>query len=360
MAIDKLELQVNLASKGFAEPLNLQIPLDGVTALFGPSGSGKTSLLRAIAGLDRHLETTVRYAGQTWQSNKEFIPTHQRRLAYVFQEPSLFPHLTVEGNIKFATDRAKKIETANGISQASIYDTLNITHLLTRFPDTLSGGESQRVALARALSSNPRLLLMDEPLSALDAGHKSEIIPLLEYACSEFGLPAIYVSHSLQEVTRLADTLVLLEAGQVISVGRTKDVLVKLDLPYAHQPDAISVLNGFVLEHESQFSITQVQTEAGKLSLLKAGHLAIGQAVKIQISARDVSITKEISADTSILNRFAVMIVDIADVDASQAVLKLESNGVTILSKVTKKSIHAMNLKVGQSVIAQVKSCALL
>ena len=360
MAVKVLDIEVNLSEKGFNEPLCFSAPMEGVTAIFGPSGSGKTSLLRAVSGLDRHPESKIMFENQVWQDQRNFVPTHQRGLAYVFQDASLFSHLTVEQNIQFALDRSSKKGAPNRISKAAVCEALNISELLARSPRTLSGGEAQRVALARALCSNPRLLLMDEPLSALDLGHKSEIIPLLEKVCNQFNVPALYVSHSLEEVARLADYLVLIDAGKLVSHGPTQEILVTLDLPYAHQPDAMSVVTGKVLGQDKEYAITVVETEIGEVSLLQGTHLEVGQQVKIRIAARDVSITTERSSDTSILNRLPATVVELAALDEAQMVVKLEVNGSAFLSKVTRKSMHALDIKVGKNVVAQVKSCALL
>ena len=360
MAINELKLDLDLGAKGFNGKIFLDLPLSGVTALFGPSGSGKTSILRAISGLDRHPSTSINFAGETWQDGQNFMPTHSRGLAYVFQQPSLFSHLTVEQNIQFAVKRAAANAAQTRLPKDAICKILNISHLLDRFPSTLSGGESQRVAIARALCSYPRLLLMDEPISALDSGNKAEIIPLIEQVCKDSGTPVLYVSHALDEVARLSDNLVLLNQGKIVASGLTNEILIQLDLPYAHQADAISVLDAEVVEQQSKFGITLVRTKLGDLNLLQATHLQLGKSIRIQVAARDVSLTRDESHETSILNRLKVKIIEIETSDLAQATVKLEANGAALLSKITRKSLFALDLSVGETVIAQIKSCALL
>ena len=360
MAVSRLELRLNLKSKGFDERICLDLPLNGVTALYGPSGSGKTSILRAVAGLDKHKCTRINYAEEIWQDEQIFVPTHARGLAYVFQQPVLFSHLTVEQNIQFAVKRSNFSAAENQLSKDTICQRLNISHLLDRLPFTLSGGESQRVAIARALCSYPRLLLMDEPLSALDTGNKAEIIPLLEQVCADVGVPVLYVSHALNEVARLSDNLVLLEQGRVLESGLTRELLVELKLPFSQQSDAISVIDAWVVEHEAEFGVTLVRTKLGDLNLLQADHLQVGESIRIQVAARDVSITRDDSNATSILNRLRLEIVDIGESDQAQATVKLEANKVALLSKITKKSLAALELSIGEIVIVQIKSCALL
>ncbi len=330
----------------------------GVTALYGPSGCGKTSLLRAISGLDRHANAMIHFNGEIWQDNAEFLAVHRRDLAYVFQEPSLFAHLSVKQNLEFAADRARRTDRhfdANEISRR-----LNITHLLQRDCHSLSGGERQRVAIARALCAQPRLLLMDEPLSALDADHKAEIIPLLEGVCRGSAVPIIYVSHSLDEVARFADDLLLMEQGQVVHHGAIADVLSRLDSPLAQQVDAAAIVEGCVLRHEPDFGLTHITTSVGELSIAHAQNLKPGDELRVRLHARDVSIALEQPENTSILNSLVAKIVDMREQDAAQVMIRLEANGTPLLAKITRKSLSLLQLEIGQQVVLQVKSVALL
>lgn len=354
-----LKLHVNLSSKGFETPIDLEIPETGVTAFFGPSGSGKTSILRVISGLDRQINTRVNFADQTWQNEQVFVPTHRRHLAYVFQEPSLLTHLTVDGNLEFALSRNKISKNEFPIDKEAICKILNISSLVARYPHTLSGGEAQRVAIARALCSNPQLLLMDEPLSALDAGHKAEIIPLLEQVCQDAQVPIIYVSHSLDEVARFADQMVILNEGRVTAQGTTETMLSRLDLPHAQELDSMSLMVGEITGYDTDFGLTHISTSVGTLTLLQAQHLSIGDRVKIKIATKDVSLTLTEAMDTSILNKFPVTVSEICELDSSRVLIKLDAAGQTLLAQITRKSVSLMQLSVGQSLIAQVKSCAL-
>ena len=199
----------------FCLDVDLNIPSSGVTSLYGPSGCGKTTLIRAIAGLEHHAGGFLKVGDTTWQDNTIFLPPHRRPLGYVFQESSLFEHLSVQGNLEYGVKRIPRDERR--VSLDSAIELLEIGHLLNRKPATLSGGERQRVAIARALAVSPELLLMDEPLAALDVSRKQEIIPYIESLHRELDIPMIHVSHLPEEVTRLADHMVLLEAGQVVA-----------------------------------------------------------------------------------------------------------------------------------------------
>ena len=199
----------------FTLDVDLSVPAQGVTALFGPSGCGKTTLLRAIAGLERHPGGSVKMDEVIWQGGEVFVPPHRRPLGYVFQEASLFTHLNVRRNLEYGLKRVPSAGRKVSLEQA--IELLGIERLLERRPDRLSGGERQRVAIARALAVSPRLLLMDEPLASLDGARKREIMPHIESLCRELDVPVIYVSHAAPEVARLADHLVLLENGRIMA-----------------------------------------------------------------------------------------------------------------------------------------------
>ena len=355
-----LKVRANLSNKGFGKPIDLDISSSGVTAFFGPSGSGKTSLLRVISGLDRHIQTSVSFNDATWQNEEIFVPTYQRRLAYVFQEPSLFAHLTVDGNLEFALSRSIKSTHTHAIDKGAICEVLDITRLLTRHPQTLSGGEAQRVAIARALCSNPQLLLMDEPLSALGSAHKSEIIPLFEQVCHKAQIPIVYVSHSIDEVARFADHMVILNDGCVTAQGSIEAMLSRLDLPHAQELDSISLMLGEVIEHDVEFGLTKISTSAGALTILQAQHLSIGDKVKIKIATKDVSLSLTEADDTSILNRFPATVSEIRELDVARVLIKLDAAGQPLLAQITRKSASLLKVSIGQSLIAQVKSCALV
>ncbi|MFN3786283.1 MAG: molybdenum ABC transporter ATP-binding protein, partial [Thiothrix sp.] len=253
--------------KDFTLTTDLQLPGRGVTAFFGHSGSGKTTLLRCIAGLQRPDSGFLQVRGQVWQDSAKgvFLPTHQRPLGYVFQEASLFPHLTARKNIDYGRKRAA--QAANETELAAIVEMLGIEHLLDKIPAQLSGGERQRVGIARALALKPQVLLMDEPLAALDLKRKQEILPFLERLHRELSIPILYVTHSPQEVTQLADYLVVMAGGKVQAAGSLADTLSRVDSPLAEGKQAFSVIEGRVIAHEAAFHLTHVAFNGGTLCL---------------------------------------------------------------------------------------------
>jgi len=330
------------------------LPACGVTALFGASGSGKTTLLRLIAGLSRAPGSLV-VNGDIWQDAHTFLPTHRRALGYVFQEASLFPHLSVRGNLEYGWKRVPAAERRIGFDD--VVGWLGLETLLTHRPQHLSGGQRQRVAIGRALLASPRLLLMDEPLSALDAASRADILPYLERLHRQLELPIIYVSHALDEVARLADTLLLIEAGKITFQGPLIEGLTRLDLPLAHRDTAGTVIDTLVVSHDAEFQLTQVSY--GSLTLSLPGlHAAPGKPLCVRIAARDVSLTLAPASQTSILNLLPARIVDIADDAPGQVLVKLALVDAVLLSRITRKSAHALALQPGANVIAQVKSVA--
>jgi molybdenum ABC transporter ATP-binding protein len=240
---------------GLQPEVDLELPGRGVTGLFGHSGSGKTTLLRCIAGLVRAPKGRLVFRGEVWQDENTWVPTHRRSLGYVFQEASLFPHLTVMGNLRYGQKRAPApVAAEDRVSLDQAIALLGIDHLLTRKPDRLSGGERQRVAIARALAVSPRVLLMDEPLAALDIARKQEILPYLERLHDELAIPVLYVSHAPDEVARLADHLVVMDGGRVLASGPLKETLARLDLPTAFSEDAGVVIEAVVAVPRRQLS----------------------------------------------------------------------------------------------------------
>uniref|UniRef100_UPI000B35E28E molybdenum ABC transporter ATP-binding protein n=1 Tax=Crenothrix polyspora TaxID=360316 RepID=UPI000B35E28E len=251
----------------FQLAVDLQLPASGITVLFGHSGSGKTTLLRCIAGLQKAQQGFLQINGNIWQDSERgiFLSTHKRSLGYVFQEANLFPHLTVTENLQFGLKRIAK--SSFGVELPQILELLGIGHLLQRLPEHLSGGERQRVAIARALALNPDLLLMDEPLAALDFKRKREILPFLSRLHQELKIPVLYVTHSQQEVAQLADHLVMLAEGKVIAEGALSETLSRLDVPLAQDKEAITVWQATVVEHETDYHLTRAAFAGGTLSL---------------------------------------------------------------------------------------------
>ncbi|MDO8252088.1 MAG: molybdenum ABC transporter ATP-binding protein [Rhodoferax sp.] len=354
-----LQLQVRLKRQGFTLDIDLQLPGRGITALFGASGSGKTTCLRVLAGLAPQARGRVCVQGELWQDSTlgVFCPVHRRALGYVFQEASLFEHLNVQDNVKFGFRRTPAPERRHGWDHALAL--LGIAHLLQRWPHELSGGERQRVAIARALAASPRILLMDEPLAALDARRKAEILPYLERLHSELDIPVLYVSHALDEVARLADHLVLLEAGRVTASGPTAELMTRLDLPLAHGDSAGAVLTVTVRRHDPDEHLTTASFSGGNLSVpMQAA--GIGQSLRIRVQARDVSLTLARQTGTSILNIIAATVTALTPDSPGQVMVALDAGGCPLLARVTTRSAHALGLAPGLALFAQIKGVAIL
>ncbi|MCX8016992.1 MAG: molybdenum ABC transporter ATP-binding protein [Rhodocyclaceae bacterium] len=353
-----IEARFSLAYPGFELDVSLSLPASGVTALFGPSGSGKTTLLRAIAGLERVPGGRLVIDGEVWQDERIFLPTHRRPLGYVFHEASLFPHLTVRGNLEYGMKRRAGRPASADFDQ--IVGLLGIAHLLERRPERLSGGERQRVAIARALLARPRLLLMDEPLAALDLARKGEILPYLERLHEELKIPLFYVSHAPDEVARLADHLVVMADGRVIAQGALAETLARLDLPIRLDEEAGVVLDGRIVERDEAWHLARVAFAGGAVWTRDAGH-PLGQRVRVRILARDVSIALSAHHDSSILNCLPAEVVAIA-ADAHPALLlvRVMVGGSPVLARLTRRSARALELAPGQRIFIQIKAVALL
>ena len=355
-----LTARFELSHPGFALDVDLALPGSGVTALFGPSGSGKTSCLRCVAGLERGARGRLVVAGETWQDSERglFLPPHRRALGYVFQDANLFEHLDVRRNLLFGWKRVAPGERRLALEQ--VVELLGIAGLLTRMPARLSGGERQRVGIARALLTSPRLLLMDEPLAALDAERKAEILPYLERLTRELALPILYVSHAPDEVARLADHLVLLEQGRVLASGPTSAVLARLDLPIALAEDAGVVLEGRVLGHDPDYGLLSLGLPGEQRVLLAHAPLPPGQALRIKVLARDVSLSLE-RQHSSILNVLPATVAEIAPTRSpAQVLLRLDLGGTALLARITRYSLERLSLQPGSQVWAQLKSVAVL
>lgn len=343
----------------FQLAVDLSLPGTGITVLYGHSGSGKTTLLRCIAGLQHAPEGFLTVNGQVWQDDAQgiFLPTHQRPLGYVFQEANLFAHLTVAENLQFGLKRIKKTPAQADLT--TILTLLGIDHLRTRLPEKLSGGEKQRVAIARALVLNPELLLMDEPLAALDSQRKQEILPYLTRLHQTLKIPVLYVTHSQTEALQLADHLVLMAAGKALASGTLAETLSRLDLPLAQEREAVVVWSGKVAAHEIDYHLTQVDFEGIPLCL-PALALAVGSPVRVQIFARDVSITKEKPVATSILNVLPVTISALIAAQAGQVVVQLQLGEQLLLAHITQKSAQLLGLQIGMAVYVQIKGSSIL
>lgn len=355
-----IRARFKLDYSGFSLDVDVELPGRGVTALFGPSGSGKTTLLRCIAGLERAPDGVLQVNGAVWQDDAKriFLPTYQRPLGYVFQEASLFPHLDVRRNLEYGMKRVPASERRVSLEQA--IELLGIGALLAQKPDTLSGGERQRVGIARALSVSPKILLMDEPLAALDLARKQEILPFLERLHDELEIPILYVSHAPDEVARLANHIVVMDGGRALANGPLSETLARLDLPIRLGEDAGVVIDANVGARDETWHLLRADFAGGSLWVRDTG-AAVGEPVRVRILARDVSLAWVRPDHTSILNQLPGTIVALAD-DAhpSLALVRIQVGDTPLLARVTKLSAETLGLAPGKSVWVQVKSVALM
>ena len=358
-----IELQLTLGRADFLLDVDLRLPAHGLTVLFGRSGSGKTSILRCVAGLEKAAGKVV-IDGEVWQDSQQNIhlPTWQRELGYVFQESSLFAHLNVQENLKYGVKRINQPASARALSES--IELLGIGGLLKRHPDSLSGGERQRVAIARAVALRPKLLLLDEPLASLDQIRREEILPWLERMHTELQIPVLYVTHSMQELTRLADYVVLLDQGTVKLHGSIQEVLANASFASAVDGDAGAMLRGKVAGHDEAFHLTQIDliTNNGISGQLWVRHhaLAVGTAVRVHVHANDVSLAIQEPRETSIQNRLYGRIESIsADVHQANRMVVIDCQGQRVLARVTARALQALGLENGSSVWCQIKSVAL-
>lgn len=345
-------------SPSFQLEVDLQLPGKGVTALFGQSGSGKTTLLRCIAGLDQAPDGELWVNGECWQQGQHFLPTHKRPLGYVFQEAGLFPHLNAEQNIEFALKRCPRRPSPQRYQQ--VIELMAIGPVLTRHPHQLSGGERQRVAIARALLMEPELLLMDEPLASLDAQRKNEILPFLERLRQETRTPIIYVSHSADEVTRLADSIVVMQQGKTLAFGALNEVLANLDLPLKLGEDTGVVVTGQVVERQPEWQLIRVAFNGGSLWVRDDGD-DLHSSVRIRILARDISLANAPHRDTSIVNLFhGTLLASKQDAHPAMVISEVQIGDCLMLARTTRRSLSHLGLKPGDKVWLQIKSVAVV
>lgn len=343
---------------GFALDVDLTLPSRGVTALFGHSGSGKTTLLRCIAGLERAPDGHLEIDGEVWQNGSAFVATHRRPLGYVFQEASLFPHLTVRRNLEYGLKRVDP--AARKVSLDHAVELLGIGALLDRLPERLSGGEKQRVAIARALAVSPRILLMDEPLAALDLARKQEILPYLERLRDELDIPLLYVSHAPDEVARLADYIVALEVGRVVASGPLTEVLGRIDLPIRLGEDAGVILDAVIGARDETWNLIRADFDGGGLWVRDTG-LPLGRHVRVRILARDVSLSLAHQEGTSIINLLRGTVTALAEeTHPALLLVKVDVGGATIVARVTKRSAHVLKLAPDLPIWVQIKAVALI
>ena len=342
---------------GFDLDVAFEAPARGVTGLFGPSGCGKTSVLRAAAGLTR-LDGRCALGEEIWQDEARFVPTHRRPIGYVFQEASLFPHLSARGNLLFGAPKG------GGAAFDEIVALLGLGALLERAPQALSGGERQRVALGRALLSQPRLLLLDEPMSALDAAAKAEILPFLERLLETMAIPALYVSHDIAEIERLADHLVLMRAGRIVASGPLDEAQSDPASPLASAREAAVSLSARVAQADAGDGLMTLAAAGAEFLTPRAPGAQAGDRLRLRIAAGDVSLARSAARDATILNAPPARIVSATPLNAAETLVVLRlgeaGEGARVLARVTHRSWARLGFAPGERVHAQIKGVALM
>ena len=355
-----LEVAVAKRLGNFEIDVEFSCAINGIVALFGRSGAGKTSLVNMLAGLSRPDSGRIEIEGVTvFDSSRGVdLPPERRRIGYVFQEGRLFPHLTVRANLTYGLRRAPPAERRIQLGQ--IVELLGLETLLGRRPHHLSGGEKQRVALGRALLTNPRLLLMDEPLAALDQARKDEVLPFIERLRDELTIPIVYVSHAMPEIVRLADIMVLMSDGRVKAVGPLEELTSRLDLrPLTGRYEAGAVLEARVVGQDAAFALTELSFAGGRLWVPRLD-LPNGAELRLRIRARDVVLAHERPAGTSILNALPCVVKDIGveegAEESAQVDLRLDAGGAALWARITRRSLHELGLAPGSRVYALIKA----
>lgn len=355
-----IDVRFRLDHGDFTLDVDLALPSRGVTVLFGPSGSGKTSLLRCIAGFETGARGRLCIGDDCLQDDarQRFVPTHRRNIGMVFQEASLFGHLNVRRNLDYGRSRMPTAQQRIALEQAT--GLLGIGHLMERDVATLSGGERQRVAIARALLTSPSVLLMDEPLSALDLKRKQEILPFLERLHQELDIPIVYVTHAIDEVVRLADHIVLLDGGRAVASGPIAETLSRMDLPPAFIEEAGAVLEGVAAEIDVKHALAALATPAGVL-WAPAGALRPGASTRVRIHARDVSLALSRHDDSSILNVLPAAVLSFAaSAHPGHMLIACRCGSARIVARITSRSFEALRIAQDMHVWLQVKSVSLV
>jgi molybdate transport system ATP-binding protein len=349
-----IDVSVRHAFKGFALDAAFRIEQPGITALFGPSGSGKTTVVNAIAGIFRPREGRIVVDGRVLLDNKAaiFVPPRERRIGYVFQDARLFPHMSVEKNLRFGWRRAAVKAPAREF--AHVLNLLGLEPLLTRRPARLSGGEKSRVALGRALLASPQLLLLDEPLSALDAARKAEILPWLERLRDEARLPMIYVTHSLGEVMRLADNLILMRAGRVVAQGRAFDLLSDLEFASAMDASAVGAVFPATISAQRDDGLTALAFDGGELIVARLDR-PVGAHLRVRLRAEDIMLALEAPRAISANNVLPATVTAVQSRGAN-ADVQLLCGGAKLVSRITTASLNRLALAPGAKLFAIVKS----
>ena len=355
-----LSISAKVAYRDFQLDVDLELQLDGVTGLFGPSGGGKSTLLRVLAGLEKSARGQVCFGDETWLASEQgtFVPSHLRSVGYVFQDGRLFEHLTVTGNLQYAADRG--VAAPDGIQLDEVLDTFDLRPLLQRDVRVLSGGERQRVAIARTLLTQPQLLLLDEPLAALDAGRKGEILPYLETLPRRFKIPAIYVSHSIDEVARLADQVVVLDHGRIKAIGGAAEVLNRLELQSPlSRFDVVSILETRVVDDLPDLGLTRLDHRGQMIVVPGLRQRSAGDTVRLFIRAGDVALATTRPEGISFRNILAGTLERIdADPDQAFATVSVDVDGASIRAQLTRQAVRDLQLETGMPVFALLKTAS--
>lgn len=353
----KLALQCSLGS--FCLDVQLDLPSEGITTLFGPSGCGKSTLLRCIAGLEPSARGQVHFGGQTWldSPNKIFVPAAKRRLGFVFQDGALFPHLNVEQNLRYSWQRVSLPDRRFSIGE--IVEMLDLSSLSQRKVDDLSGGERQRVALGRAILSSPNLLLLDEPLASLDRLRRREILPYFERLSKDLAMTVLYVTHNLDEASRLGDHLVVMDDGRIAASGPLFEIMSSPEGHLLKGHDRRTVIPATVLRFHQDDHLLELGFPGGTL-WAPASTPAENGNVRLSIRARDVSLTLQKPEDSSVLNILPGVIIGILEDGPGWKMLQIGVGNSLFLAQITTKSYRNLGLAPGKQVFAQIKSVALL
>lgn len=353
-------MRVRAAVGHFTLDVSLDIPPFGVTGVFGPSGCGKTTLLRCVAGLHRASTGSIRWGEEVWQDADQFVPPHARGVGYVSQHADLFPHMSVLENLEYGAKRAPPGERR--VARDDVVRWLELEPLLSRGVGRLSGGERQRAAMGRALLAEPRILLLDEPLSALDEPARRDVLRHLEPILARIDFPVVFVSHAVQEVSRLADHFVWLRNGRVADAGPVTRIVGGLEFAQWLGDERGVVLDGEVASHDVEYDLSVVTTALGAVTVPRRPE-ALGTRVRVQIKARDVSLGLAPQDSSSILNELPLHVLEMADLSSSDCLVRLgrvEVDDAVLLAKITRKSRVQLGLQPQSSVFARVKSVAVL
>jgi len=352
-----LELRARVSYPGFTLDVDERVELTGVTGLFGPSGSGKSTLLRIVAGLESGDGGAVRFRDETWQDTERgaFVPAHRRPVGYVFQDARLFTHLTVAGNLEYA---ARRGDGPARIELDEVVEVLDVGRLMDRQPASLSGGERQRVAIARTLLCRPALVLLDEPLAALDAARKREILPYLEALPGRFGIPAIFVSHAAGEMARLADRILLLENGRITASGSAQRILSREDLDLSALPfEPVTLLEVVVQNHLPELGLTRLALDGQQLTVPAIDGVRPGARVRLSIRADDVVLATSEPANLSVRNVLRGVVREQCDIpDSAFATMSVDVGGIRLKARLTRHAVAELGLVPGMPVFALLKT----